>query len=91
MRPLMIAAALALLAAVPVKAQPADGKKPEAAKAACHSADGKAAPCTPKAAPSAAKAAKTKVAMPMITRCRDITSHQLTKCTRPNAEPVPAN
>ena len=87
MRPLMIAAALALVAAVPVKAESADGKKPETAKAACHSAEGKAAPCAPKGA----KSAKTKVAMPMITRCRDITSHQLTKCTSPNAEPVPAN
>jgi hypothetical protein len=86
MRPLMIAAALALVAAVPVQAQPAEGHKPEAPKAACHGADGKAAPCkSTKAAP------KTKATMSMITRCRDVTSHQLAKCGGPNAEPVPAN
>ena len=85
MRPLLIAAALALAAAAPVQAQP-DDHKPDPAKAACHSADGKTQPCAHKKG-----AAKTKLATPMITRCRDITSHQLTKCGGPNAEPVPAN
>lgn len=88
MRPLMIAAALALAAALPVQAQDADGHKPAPAKAACHGAGGKAAPCVKKPAKSAAR---TAVAMPMITRCRDVTSHRLTKCGGPNAEPVPAN
>lgn len=92
MRLLPIAAVLALVAALPVQAQPAEGQKPEASKAACHTAAGKSAHCPPKAAPSAAKGApRTKVATPMITRCRDVTSHQLTKCGGPNAEPVPAN
>jgi len=90
MRPLLIAAApifvvWALAAAAPVQAQ-TDSHKPEAAKAVCHSADGKAQPCAPKK-----RASKTKAAMPMISQCRDITSHQLTKCGGPNAEPVPAN
>ncbi len=85
MRPLLIAAALALAAAAPVRAQP-DDHKPSAPKAACHGADGKAQPCPPKKG-----ASKTKAAMPMITRCRDITTHQLTKCGGPSAEPVPAN
>ena len=88
MRPLMIAAALAVLAAAPVQAQPADGHKPKAPKTACHGADGKAAPCASKAAKGAPK---TRTTMSMITRCRDINSHQLTKCGGPNAEPVPAN
>ncbi|MGZ3275571.1 MAG: hypothetical protein ACXU82_01285 [Caulobacteraceae bacterium] len=89
MRPLMIAAALAMLAAVPAQAQTADSHKPAAPKAAaCRDADGKAAPCGPKAAK---RTRKTGTAMPMITRCRDITSHQLTKCGGPSAEPVPAN
>lgn len=87
MRPLMIAVALAVLAAAPVQAQPADSHKPVAPKAACRGADGKAAPCASKAA----KAPKTRTTMSMITRCRDINSHQLTKCGGPNAEPVPAN
>ena len=85
MRPLLIAAALALAAAAPVQAQ-SDDHKPDAPKAACHGADGKAQPCA-----HHKSAAKTKAAMPMITRCRDITSHQLAKCGGPNAEPVPAN
>lgn len=86
MRPLLIAAALALAAAAPVQAQPADGRKPDAPKAACHGPGGKAQPCAHRKG-----AAKTKAAAPMITRCRDITSHQLTRCGGPNAEPVPAN
>ena len=85
MRPLLIAAALAFAAAAPVLAQ-SDDHKPDAAKAVCHGADGKAQPCAHRKA-----AAKTKLATPMITRCRDITSHQLAKCGGPNAEPVPAN
>jgi hypothetical protein len=87
MRPLMIVAALAVLAAAPVQAQEADGHKPAAPKAACRSADGKAAPCAAKAK----GVRKTPAATSMITRCRDINSHQLTKCGGPNAEPVPAN
>jgi hypothetical protein len=85
MRPLMIAAALAL-AAAQAQAQPVDSHKP-APKAACHAADGKARPCAPKAN----RAAKTKIATPMITRCRDVISHQPARCGGPNAEPVPAN
>jgi hypothetical protein len=90
MRPLLIAAApvlvvWALAAAAPVQAQPG-GHKPDAPKAACHGADGKAQPCAPKK-----HASKTRAAMPMISQCRDVTSHQLTKCGGPNAEPVPAN
>jgi hypothetical protein len=88
MRPLMIAAALALVAAVPVRAQPADGHKPAAPKAACHGADGKAAPCPRKPAKAAANA---RTVMPMITHCRDVISHRTTKCGGPNAEPVPSN
>jgi hypothetical protein len=86
MRPLMIAAALALAAAVPAWAQSAESHKPAAPKAACHGADGKAQPCARKKAP-----AKTRVATPMITSCRDVISHQPAKCGGPNAEPVPAN
>ncbi len=85
MRPLLIAAALAFVVAAPVQAQ-SDDHKPDAAKAACHGADGKAHPCAHRKS-----AAKTRAATSMITRCRDITSHQLTKCGGPNAEPVPAN
>jgi len=87
MRPLMIAAALALVAAVPVRAQSAEGHKPTP-KTACHGADGKAAPCPPKPAKGASK---TKTTMPMITQCRDVISHRIAKCGGPNAEPVPAN
>ena len=86
MRPLMIAAALALTAGVPAWAEPTDSHKPAAPKAACHAADGKAQPCAPKKA-----AGKTKVATPMITSCRDVISHQPARCGGPNAEPVPAN
>ena len=90
MRPLLIAAApvlvvWALAAAGPVQAQ-SDSRKPDAPKAACHGSSGAAQPCAPKK-----HAAKTRAAMPMISQCRDITSHQLTKCGGPNAEPVPAN
>jgi hypothetical protein len=85
MRPLMIAAALALAAALPARAEPAEGHKP-AHKAACHAADGKAKACAPKKG-----AGKTKIATPMITSCRDVISHQPAKCGGPNAEPVPAN
>jgi hypothetical protein len=85
MRPLMIAAALAL-AAAQAQAQPAERHKP-APKAACHAADGKARPCAPKTS----RAAKTRVATPMITSCRDVISHQAARCGGPNAEPVPAN
>ena len=85
MRPLLIAAALALAAALPAKAGPADGHKP-APKAACHAPDGKARPCAPKKG-----AFKTRIATPMITTCRDVISHQPAKCGGPNAEPVPAN
>jgi hypothetical protein len=90
MRPPLIVAALifvvwAVAAAAPVQAQ-SDSRKPEAPKAACHGADGKAQPCAPKKRPS-----KTRTAMPMISQCRNITSHQLTRCGGPNAEPVPAN
>jgi len=81
MRPLLIAAVL-VLAAAPVLAQPADSHR----KAACHGADGQVQPC-----PRKKGAPKTGSATPMITRCRDITSHQLTRCGGPNAEPVPAN
>ena len=88
MRPLLIAAALTLLAAAPVQAQPTEAPKPATPKAACHGADGKAAPCVSKTAKGAPK---SKTSMPMITRCRDISSHRLTKCGGPNAEPVPAN
>ncbi|HEY4028835.1 MAG TPA: hypothetical protein VGM25_00700 [Caulobacteraceae bacterium] len=88
MRPLMIAAVLALAAALPAQAQEGDGHKPVAAKAVCHVGAGKAAPCAKKPAKGAAK---TPTSMPMITRCRDITSHRLAKCGGPNAEPVPAN
>jgi hypothetical protein len=88
MRLLMIAAALALAAAVPAQAQEGDGPKPAAAKAACHAADGKAAPCPPK---PPKKPTRVKVTTPMITRCRDVVSHRLAKCGGPNAEPVPAN
>ena len=88
MRPLMIAAALAVLAAVPALAQPADSHKPAAPKTACHGADGKAAPCSSKTTKGASKA---RVATPMISRCRDVISHQAAKCGGPNAEPVPAN
>jgi hypothetical protein len=87
MRPLMIAVALAFAAAVPVQAQP-DEHKPDTPKAACHKADGKAAPCPHKAAKTSSKA---KVSTPMISRCRDVISHQAAKCGGPNAEPVPAN
>jgi hypothetical protein len=86
MRPQLIAAAL-VLAAAQAQAQPADSHKPAAPKAACHGADGKARPCAPKAN----RAAKTKVATPMITNCRDVISHQPARCGGPNAEPVPAN
>jgi hypothetical protein len=85
----MIAAVLALAAALPVQAQEGDGHKPVATKAACKGADGKAAPCTRKPPRGAVKAAPAS--MPMITRCRDVTSHRLAKCGGPNAEPVPAN
>jgi hypothetical protein len=85
MRPLLIAAALSLTAALPAWAEPADGHKPEP-KAACHAADGKAKPCAPKKA-----VGRTRVATPMITSCRDVISHQPAKCGGPNAEPVPAN
>ena len=90
MRPLLIAAApifvvWALAAAAPAQAR-SDSRKPDAPKAACHSADGKAQPCAPKR-----HATKARVSTPMISQCRDITSHQLTKCGGPNAEPVPAN
>jgi hypothetical protein len=88
MRPLMIAAALALAAAAPVQAQPADGHRPEAQKAACHGANGKPVPCPPKPAKASPKA---RAAIPMISRCRDVISHQAAKCGGPNAEPVPAN
>ena len=92
MRPMLIAAALALLAAAPVQAQNLDASKPEtpkaASKASCHTADGKAQPCAQK---TARRAPKTRVATPMITRCRDVVSHQLAKCGGPTAEPVPAN
>ena len=88
MRPLLIAALLALAAAAPSRAQPADAHKPAAPKAACHAADGKPAPCAPKSAKGAAKA---RIATPMISRCRDVISHQVAKCGGPNAEPVPAN
>jgi hypothetical protein len=88
MRPLMFAAALALAAAAPALAQPAEGSKPAAPKTACHTAEGKAAPCAPKAVKPPAKA---KIATPMITHCRDVISHQAAKCGGPNAEPVPAN
>lgn len=84
MRLQLIVAAL-ILAAAPVQAQPGDSHKPDAPTAACHGADGKARPCAPK------KPARVKAATPMITRCRDVTSHQLAKCGGPNAEPVPAN
>jgi hypothetical protein len=92
MRPLLIAAApifvvWALAAAVPAQAQP-DDHKPDAPKAACHGADGKAAPCPHKAAKAASKA---RVSTPMISHCRDVISHQAAKCGGPNAEPVPAN
>ena len=86
MRPSMIAAAVALLAAAPAWAQPAESHKPAAQKAVCHKAEGKAAPCPAKKA-----ASKTRIATPMITSCRDVISHQPAKCGGPNAEPVPAN
>jgi hypothetical protein len=90
MRPLLIVAApivvvWALAAAVPVQAQPDDHK---AGKAACQGADGKAAPCPHKTAKAPSKA---RVSTPMISRCRDVISHQAAKCGGPNAEPVPAN
>jgi hypothetical protein len=88
MRPLLIAAALSLAAAAPVRAQP-DEHKPDAPKAAaCHGSGGKAAPCPHKAGKASSKA---RVSTPMISRCRDVISHQTAKCGGPNAEPVPAN
>ena len=87
MRLLLIAAAL-VLAAAPVRAQTADEHKAEAPKAACHAADGKTAPC-PRKPPR--PAAKARIATPMISRCRDVISHQTARCGGPNAEPVPAN
>jgi hypothetical protein len=92
MRPLLIAAALALAAAAPALAQTAEDHKPAPAKAACRAADGKAAPCASKALQGSGKApSRAKVATPMITRCRDVISHQAAKCGGPNAEPIPAN
>jgi hypothetical protein len=90
MRVLLIAAVLTL-AAAPALAQTSlsqtgEDHKTEAPKAACHAADGK--PCPKKPAKPAAKA---KVSTPMISRCRDVISHQAAKCGGPNAEPVPAN
>ena len=87
MRPLLIAAALVLTIAAPVRAQSEDHKT-DAAKAACHGADGKDAPCPRKPAKASSRA---RVSTPMISRCRDVISHQVAKCGGPNAEPVPAN
>lgn len=84
MRLLMIAAALAVLGA-PARAEPAEGRKPAAAKPACRALRDKAAHCPARGAP------KARVSMPMISRCRDVVSHQITRCGGPNAEPVPAN
>jgi hypothetical protein len=86
MRPLLIVAAV-LIAAAPALAQSAEEHKADAPKAACHAADGKAAPCPRKPA----RPAKAKISTPMITNCRDVISHQPAKCGGPNAEPVPAN